>query len=169
MKWMRLLSQNQGARGTSNAKPAALYWRLAQRYAENKKKPRSAWFYVFGSPGPRLVGLGRSIGVERSSTKPQSHPTGLFSPSATPKIKKPRSAWFYVFGSPGPRLVGLGRSIGVERSSTKPQSHPTGLFSPSATPKIKKPRSAWFYLFGSACWARTSDPMINSHLLYQLS
>jgi hypothetical protein len=23
--------------------------------------------------------------------------------------------------------------------------------------------------FGSACWARTSDPMINSHLLYQLS
>ena len=22
---------------------------------------------------------------------------------------------------------------------------------------------------GSACWARTSDPMINSHLLYQLS
>jgi hypothetical protein len=24
-------------------------------------------------------------------------------------------------------------------------------------------------LFGSACWARTSDPMINSHLLYQLS
>ena len=37
MKWMRLLSQNQGARGTSNAKPAALYWLLAQRYAENKK------------------------------------------------------------------------------------------------------------------------------------
>ncbi len=26
-----------------------------------------------------------------------------------------------------------------------------------------------FHLFGSACWARTSDPMINSHLLYQLS
>ena len=24
-------------------------------------------------------------------------------------------------------------------------------------------------LYGSACWARTSDPMINSHLLYQLS
>lgn len=23
--------------------------------------------------------------------------------------------------------------------------------------------------FGSACWARTSDPMINSHLLYRLS
>jgi hypothetical protein len=24
-------------------------------------------------------------------------------------------------------------------------------------------------VIGSACWARTSDPMINSHLLYQLS
>ena len=24
-------------------------------------------------------------------------------------------------------------------------------------------------LFGSACWARTSDPLINSQLLYQLS
>ena len=23
--------------------------------------------------------------------------------------------------------------------------------------------------FGSACWARTSDPLINSQLLYQLS
>ena len=62
-------------------------------------KPRDAWFYVFGSSGPRLVGLGRSIGVEPCSTKLQSHPTGLFSPSATPEIKKPRDAWFYVFGS----------------------------------------------------------------------
>lgn len=25
------------------------------------------------------------------------------------------------------------------------------------------------FLFGSACWARTSDPLINSQLLYQLS
>jgi hypothetical protein len=26
-----------------------------------------------------------------------------------------------------------------------------------------------FVLYGSACWARTSDPLINSQLLYQLS
>ncbi len=26
-----------------------------------------------------------------------------------------------------------------------------------------------FSVFGSACWARTSDPLINSQLLYQLS
>ena len=28
---------------------------------------------------------------------------------------------------------------------------------------------ASFWEFGSACWARTSDPLINSQLLYQLS
>ena len=30
---------------------------------------------------------------------------------------------------------------------------------------------AWSYYFeyGSVCWARTSDPLINSQLLYQLS
>ena len=34
----------------------------------------------------------------------------------------------------------------------------------------KNPALAGFFpVFGSACWARTSDPMINSHLLYQLS
>jgi hypothetical protein len=26
-----------------------------------------------------------------------------------------------------------------------------------------------YLLYGSACWARTSDPLINSQLLYQLS
>ena len=27
----------------------------------------------------------------------------------------------------------------------------------------------FFERYGSACWARTSDPLINSQLLYQLS
>jgi hypothetical protein len=95
MKWMRLLSQNQGARGTSNAKPAALYWLLAQRYAENKKNHAVRGFMYLAPP---------AIGVERSSTKPQSHPTGLFSPSATPKIKKTTQCvvlciWLRLLGS----------------------------------------------------------------------
>ena len=39
---------------------------------------------LFGSPGPRLAGLGRSTGAEQCSSQPRSHPTGLFSPSASP-------------------------------------------------------------------------------------
>ncbi len=41
-------------------------------------------------------------------------------------------------------------------------------------PKQKKPHKCGFsqvrlLFFGSPAWARTTDPMINSHLLYQLS
>lgn len=37
---------------------------------------------------------------------------------------------------------------------------------PAGQPLMAVPRGN---MFGSACWTRTSDPMINSHLLYRLS
>ncbi len=31
------------------------------------------------------------------------------------------------------------------------------------------PRCGGCFIYGSGCWTRTSDPLINSQLLYQLS
>ena len=94
-------------------------------------------------------------------------PTGLFTSTKSSVCLRQG-----MFGSSSPRVVSLGRSTGVERCSPKPRSHPTGLSSPSTAPRAETKKGRPMddpSLFGSACWARTSDPMINSHLLYQLS
>jgi hypothetical protein len=45
-----------------------------------------------------------------------------------------------------------------------------GIFEGKAQGWVQKSRTkCGFSVFGSACWARTSDPLINSQLLYQLS
>ena len=45
-----------------------------------------------------------------------------------------------------------------------------GIFEGKAEGWLQKSRTkCGFSVFGSACWARTSDPLINSQLLYQLS
>ena len=45
-----------------------------------------------------------------------------------------------------------------------------GIFEGKGQGWVQKSRTkCGFSVFGSACWARTSDPLINSQLLYQLS
>ena len=58
--------------------------------------------------------------------------------------------------------VGLEKCVGM---GGKPTISPLVL----AKLAIKSRTACGFSEFGSACWARTSDPLINSQLLYQLS
>ena len=72
------------------------------------------------------------------------------------------------YGSSGPQAqLAVVRWLAAVLLETP--AHPTGLFSPRKADSKKPDQWPGFSLFGSACWARTSDPMINSHLLYQLS
>jgi hypothetical protein len=134
--------------------------------APPKKKPPDRVAFLIGSSGPRVVSLGRSTGVERCSPKPRSHPTGLFSST---------KSWVCLlqgmFGPSGRKSqIFVVHRLAAVRLETP--IHPTGLFSPSTAPRAETKKGRPMddpSLFGSACWARTSDPMINSHLLYQLS
>jgi hypothetical protein len=65
------------------------------------------------------------------------------------------------YGSPGPQAqLAVVRWLAAVLLETP--AHPTGLFSPRKADNKKPDQWPGFLLYGSACWARTSDPMINS-------